>query len=96
MGQDAVPSLNVISANANNVEECCSTMFIEWRQRTPKASWKQLIEALKEIQLHQLASKLEELLQPAELYWIEGQGAFVTSEQQRSPKNLFKGIIVWK
>ena len=37
-------------------------MFTEWRQRTPKASWKQLIEALKVIHLNQLATELEELL----------------------------------
>ena len=66
MGQDAVPGLDVISANhTNNVEECCSRMFIKWRQRTPKASWKQLIEALKEVKLTQLASELEELLIPS-------------------------------
>ena len=39
-------------------------MFIKWRQRTPKASWKQLIEALNQIKLTQLASELEELLIP--------------------------------
>ena len=66
MGQDAVPSLDVISANhTNDVEECCSRMFIKWRQRTPKASWKQLIGALKEVQLTQLASELEKLLIPS-------------------------------
>ena len=43
----------------------CSRMFTEWRQRTPKASWKQLIEALKEVRLTQLASELEELLIPS-------------------------------
>ena len=37
-------------------------MFTKWRQRTPKASWKQLIEALKEVDLTQLASELEESL----------------------------------
>ena len=63
MGQDAVTDLDVIRINhPNNVEECCSRMFTKWRQRTPKASWKQLIEALKEVDLTQLASELEELL----------------------------------
>ena len=66
MGQDAVPTLDVISADhINNVEKCCSRMFIKWHQRTPKASWKQLIGALKEVELTQLASKLEELLIPS-------------------------------
>ena len=63
MGQDAVTDLDVIRINhPNDVEECCSKMFTKWRQRTPKASWKQLIEALKEVKLTQLASELEELL----------------------------------
>ena len=66
MGQDAVPSLGVIRTNyPNDVEECCSRMFTKWHQRTPKASWKQLIEALKEVKLIQLASELEELLIPS-------------------------------
>ena len=60
MGQDAVYVLDIIRVdNPYNVEECCSRMFTEWRQRTPKASWKQLIEALKEVKLNQLASELE-------------------------------------
>ena len=66
MGQDAVPSLDVIRVDyPYNVKECCSRMFTEWRLRTPKASWKQLIEALKEVKLTQLASELEELLMPS-------------------------------
>ena len=64
MGQDDVYVLDIIKANSNDNVECCSRMFTEWRQRTPKASWKQLIEALKEVKLTQLASELEELLIP--------------------------------
>ena len=61
MGQDAVTVLDVIRINhPNDVEECCSRMFTKWRQRTPKTSWKQLIGALKEVKLTQLASELEE------------------------------------
>ena len=63
MGQDAVTDLDVIRIDhPNDVQECCLRMFTKWRQRTPKASWKQLIEALKEVDLTQLASELEELL----------------------------------
>ena len=64
MGQDDVYVLDIIKANSTDNAECCSRMFTEWRQRTPKASWKQLIEALKEVELTQLASELEELLSP--------------------------------
>ena len=67
MGQDAVTNLDIIRINyPNDVEERCSRMFTKWRQRTPTASWKQLIEALKEVKLTQLASELEELLIPSE------------------------------
>ena len=72
MGQDAVTDLDVIRINyPNDVEECYSRMFTKWRQRTPKASWKQLIEALKEVKLTQLASELEELLIPSVECYVE-------------------------
>ena len=72
MGQDAVPSLDVIRVNyPNNVEECCSRMFTQWRQQTPKGNWKQLIQALREIKLTQAASELEELLIPSVEYCVE-------------------------
>ena len=64
MGEDDVYLLDIIKVNSTDNAECCVRMFTEWRQRTPKASWKQLIEALKEINLTQLASELEELLIP--------------------------------
>ena len=66
MGQNAVDSLDVIRIdNSNDVKACCSRMFTKWLERTPKASWRQLIEALKEVKLTQLASELEErLIQP--------------------------------
>ena len=67
MGQDDVTDLDIIRIDyPDDVEERCSRMFTKWRERTPKASWKQLIEALKEVKLTQLASELEELLIPSE------------------------------
>jgi len=65
MEQDDVHELNVIKSSITNKVECCSKMFTLWRQKTPKASWKQLIEALKEVKLTQLASELEGLLTPS-------------------------------
>ena len=60
LGQDAVYALNVISSNhPSDVEECCLVMFTKWKERTPKANWNQLINALKDVQLVQLASELE-------------------------------------
>ena len=63
MGEDAVSALNVISINhPNDVEKCFSVMFTKWKQRKPKANWKNVIDALK---LDQVASELEALLLPS-------------------------------
>ena len=65
MGQKSVSSLKIIKANnRENVVQCCSEMFSLWRQRQPKANWKQLIRALKEVKLHTLAAKIVTLLLP--------------------------------
>ena len=80
MGQDDVYVLDIIKANSTDNVECCSRMFTEWRQRTPKASWEQLIEALKEVKLTQLASELEELLIPSVECRLE-QGSKISSQQ---------------
>ena len=66
MGQDAADDLDVIKIDhPNDTKECCTRMFNEWRQAKPQASWKQLIEALKEVKLTELASKLEDRLTPS-------------------------------
>ena len=63
MEQKDVHILEIIQVdNSNSVKRCCTEMFTKWRQRTPKASWKQLIAALKRLNLNQLASELEGLL----------------------------------
>ena len=90
MGQDAVTDLNMIRVDyPYNVKECCSRMFTEWHQRTPKASWKQLIEALKEVKLTQLASELEELLIPSvECHKHVEQESKVSQQQQLQKQQL--------
>jgi len=86
MGQDAVPNLNVTRANhCNDVSECCSRMFTLWRQRTPKANWKQLIEALKEVNLNHLASELEGLSTPSVECYVEQENTI--SHQQQLEKH---------
>ena len=93
MGQDAVTDLDVIRINhPNDVEECCSRMFTKWRQRTPKASWKQLIEALKEVDLTQLASELEELLIPSVECSVEHQSTSEVSQQHSERRPPPEGI----
>ena len=82
MGQDVAPALDVIEVNyPNNVEECCSRMFHKWRETTPTGSWGKLLQALKEINLMQLVSELEELLS------IE-QGSKISQQQQQQQQEL--------
>ena len=65
IGQESVFLLNTIKINnPGNVKGCCSEMFSLWCQRQPKASWSQLINALKEINLNTLADKIWNLLLP--------------------------------
>ena len=52
--------LEVIAADhPHSVEGCCKGMFEKWLNTQKDASWNQLIEAIKSIKLHFLASKLE-------------------------------------
>ena len=47
--------------------KCCSVMFKLWCERQrPQATWRQLIDALYEVQLNRIASDVESLLRPAE------------------------------
>lgn len=43
-------------------KQCCSVMFRMWLERQPKASWRQLIDALYVIKLNRIANELENLL----------------------------------
>ena len=92
MEQDDIDVLDIIKANSTDNVECCTRMFTEWRQRTPKASWKQLIEALKEVKLTQLASELEELLITSEECCVE-QESKISQQQQLSLQEL-EGITI--
>ena len=92
MGQDAVIDLDTIRVDyPYNVTECCSRMFTEWRQRTSKASWKQLIEALKEVKLTQLASELEKLLIPSVECSVEQENR-ISHEKLQLPLHELEGI----
>ena len=55
--------LNEIQSNhPKDNGECCKQMFQLWLQRCPHGTWNQLIEALREIKLNQLASKIDSML----------------------------------
>ena len=86
MGQGAADDLDVIRIDhPNNVKECCSRMFNEWRQRNPKASYRHLIDGLKEVNLIQLASEVEKLLIPSAESCIE--------EKSEVPLNRWQTLV---
>ena len=52
--------LEIISNENNDLKYCCSAMFRLWLERQPKtASWRRLVEALKELQLNHLVGEIE-------------------------------------
>ena len=60
--QKDVEKLNVIKRNnAGDCIECCGEMLELWLHKQPKATWNQLIEALKApgIELDDVASEIE-------------------------------------
>ena len=60
-----VQELNTIRNTCpNDAGTCCTKMFQLWLDKQPKATWKQLIEALRVpgIEMNSLASKIEEKL----------------------------------
>ena len=63
-----VGKLDIIEAGyPTNHDKCCVNMFKLWLRNQPKASWNQLIEALRQpdIELDALATRIEQmLLQP--------------------------------
>ena len=63
---DTVAELSTISQDhCGSIISCCSSLFRLWLQRQPDASWKQLIEALKEIKLNYLAAQIKGMLTPS-------------------------------
>ena len=88
MGQDAADDLDVIRIDhPNNVKECCSRMFSEWRQRNTKASYKDLIDGLKEVNLIQLASEVEKLLIPSVESCVEEKSEIRLNKRQKLEKH---------
>ena len=73
LGRELIPksdaALGGITASAKgDVITCCSKLFELWLQRQPEASWRQLIEALKEVKLTTLAVEIQEKLEPGIAY----------------------------
>ena len=88
MGQDAADDLDIIRIDhPNNVKECCLRMFSEWRQRNTKASYKDLIDGLKEVSLIQLASEVEKLLIPSVESCVEQKSEIPLNKGQKLEKH---------
>ena len=62
LDQKHVAALNVIKCDVTESTMRCSEMFKLWIQRQPRASWRHLIIAMKEIHMENLASAVEKLL----------------------------------
>ena len=57
-----VAALEAIKNNTTELNVRCSEMFKLWLKREPKASWRKLIDALKQIELNKLVFDIEDLL----------------------------------
>ena len=67
LGGGSNDDLNIIKNNNSDVQDCCSKMFQLWLERQPTASWRQLIQALKQLKLNYLATQVEANLKTAVL-----------------------------
>ena len=55
--------LDIIETNyRNDVITCCRKMFRKWLETRDDASWDQLIQAVKNIEVNNVASDIEQLL----------------------------------
>jgi len=52
--------------NPNDASECCKEMFQFWLEKCSDASWNQLMRALRQIELTNLATTIEGMLKPME------------------------------
>ena len=60
-------SLNETQRNSEkDVGECCKKMFQLWLERYPSATWNQLIQALRDVGLSHLATKIASMLMTVE------------------------------
>ena len=70
--------LNEIKTNnPSDVSECCKEMFQLWLRKCTNATWNQLIHALKEVELNNLATTIEGMLIPTEEIVYTGAGKYI-------------------
>ena len=59
-----VRNLVIIQANnRDDVSKCCRQMFMKWLDTQTDASWSQLIQAVKSIELNDVAASIEQFIQ---------------------------------
>ena len=59
---DSNKALKVIEVNHHNdVNTCCRVMFEKWLEKTPNASWSQLVTALDNIEMKAAADAVRKL-----------------------------------
>ena len=77
--QEDEEALYEIKANhSNNASECCREMFQLWLRKSPSATWDQLIQALRDVDLSTAAAKIKEMLTPMEDTVLQAnEGTFV-------------------
>ena len=65
LGDESLQALDEIEKNyPRDASTCCTKMFQLWLERQPEASWRQLIQALREpnIEMNELANTIEQKL----------------------------------
>ena len=67
------------SNNPNDVGKCCKEMFQLWLRKCTNATWNQLIQALKEVELNNLATTIEGMLIPTENIVTASAGKYILS-----------------
>ena len=87
--QEDEETLNEIKINnPSDVRECCKQMFQLWLSKCTNATWKQLIQALKEIELNNLATEIEGMLMSAKEIVSASIGAYIIVD------NIFILIVI--
>ena len=76
--QEDEAKLNEIkSNNSSDVSECCKEMFQLWLMKCTNATWNQLIQALKEVDLNNLATSIEGMLMPTDEIVCANAGVYM-------------------
>ena len=82
----------VLNARTRNMDEkqCCSVMYELLRERQPHGTWRQLINALYEVELNRVANDLGNLLRPAgeQEQFSANQDAIEMSQKQNDGNKL--------